>query len=429
MKNAEQNRAKRENFDSISENPLHIMLIMGLMGAFFWAIRGTGGYGGSQGAALAGLGWGLLWWHFSSIDGNGSLRPYGSVRMIAALTFGMAIGGMTGYGVYTAWVRGDFYLNHPEGVREVGAWTGYAMLFVCGLHWGGIAGAFMAWCAPGPPLGLRGWGMRIGAGIVGAVLAGLLVRTFPQFVLPFYREGLYGNPENATCRRALGSVQNIAPHVGLFLGFLAFELFRGDRRAVGMILVMSLGFAIPFSMGGWWHTFDSSPLRIDWWKNWEMSIGLGGGLAIGLAFLRFNRPDPPASPRSDSVKARIWGAGFPLGLASFLVFMGAYKGVSGHFGLDWPAWVRPAVSLAYVVPAGAAFLLWARAQTRAGGAMAPLPAWTVPGVLALIVVSGYAVSIPPKMALANGVLLFLYTVYLGASLLLYGLLSKQRRGA
>jgi len=111
--------------------------IMGLMGAFFWAIRGTSGYGGSQGGLLAGLGWGVLWYLFSSLDGTARQRPYGHARMIAAITFGIAFGGMTGYGVYIAWLQGKFYLNYPEGVRDIAPWTGYAMLFLCGLHWGG----------------------------------------------------------------------------------------------------------------------------------------------------------------------------------------------------------------------------------------------------------------------------------------------------
>jgi hypothetical protein len=119
-------------------------LVMGLMGAFFWAIRGTGGYGGAQGGMLAGLGWAMLWHYFSRFNGDHSRRPYGSGRMIAAITLGIAAGGLTGYGVYTGWVRGKFYLDYPDQVRAVSPLWGYAMLFLCGLHWGGLAGAFMA---------------------------------------------------------------------------------------------------------------------------------------------------------------------------------------------------------------------------------------------------------------------------------------------
>ena len=148
-----------------------ITIVMGLSGAFFWAIRGTGGYGGEQGAALAGLGWAALWHLSSRLGGADRQRPYGGGAAMAAIVFGIAVGGLTGYGVYNSWVRGEFYINYPEGGRAVGAWTGYAMLFVCGLHWGGMAGVFLAWCAPRIPLQKRDWLLRIGAGIAGAVLA------------------------------------------------------------------------------------------------------------------------------------------------------------------------------------------------------------------------------------------------------------------
>ena len=313
---------------------LSITIIMGLMGAFFWAIRGTGGFGGEQGGILAGLGWAVLWYGFSRIDGTARTRPYGHAGAIVAITFGIAVGGFTGYGVYNSWVRGQFFLDHPNGLRDVGAWTGYAMLFVCGLHWGGIPGAFLAWCAPRKPVRWQGWAGRIGGGIAGAVAAGVIVRVFPQWFLPFYNEGIYQLPENATCIRAAGSIRNIAPHVGLFLGFLAFEIGRRDWRAVGIMLVMALGFAIPFSVGGYWHTMNDSALQISWWKNWEMSIGLGGGLAFGLAFYLFNRPEDVA-PRPVTSTERIAGAGIPLAIGLAQILMGGYEGFRSLHKLPW----------------------------------------------------------------------------------------------
>lgn len=56
--------------------------------------------------------------------------------------------------------------------------------------------------------------------------------------------------------------------------------------------------AAPFTVGGYWHTFEGPALELPWWKNWEMSIGLGGGLAFGLAFYLFNRPEAHRPPRS-----------------------------------------------------------------------------------------------------------------------------------
>ena len=120
-----------------------IALIMSLMGAFFWAIRGTSGFGGSSGGALAGIGWALLWVGFSHFGGDGAFRPYGSGCMLAAITLGIAVGGLTGYGVYISWLNGVYQMNGNEVTREIAPWTGYAMLFLCGIHWGGVAGSFI----------------------------------------------------------------------------------------------------------------------------------------------------------------------------------------------------------------------------------------------------------------------------------------------
>ena len=409
-----------------------VAIIMGLMGSFFWAIRGTGGFGGSTGGALAGLGWAMLWHGFSRFGGGAAQRPYGSRRMVAAITFGIAVGGLTGYGVYIGWLQGKFYLDYPHDVREVAAWTGYAMLFLCGLHWGGVTGVFMAWCAPRSSLGLKGWLMRIAAGVCGAVAAGITVRLLPQLFLPFYSEGIYDVAEYRTCQRALGSIRNIAPHVGLFLGFLAFELVRRDWRAAAMMLVMALGFAIPFTVGGYWQTMHGAELKIDWWKNWEMTIGLGGGLAFGLAFYLFNRPHPDHALRPVTRKERIWGTGFPIWLACGVVFMGAYSGFRELHHLDLPSYARAFSTAVYLLPATILYGLWIVRTHRLTDeelTSAPTQAistWTLAGVLALIVVAGFLVSAPSELRLANKVLLSLYTEYVGISLLMFALLAVRR---
>lgn len=409
-----------------------IALIMSLMGAFFWAIRGTGGFGGEVGGMLAGLGWAVLWHLFSRFDGMAGQRPYGSGWMMAAMTFGIAVGGMTGYGVYIAWLQGKFYLDYPNGVRAVAPWTGYAMLFLCGLHWGGMAGAFMAWCAPQRPLGWKGWVARAAAGICGAFAAGLFVRVFPQVVLPFFSEGIYEVAENKTCIRALGSIQNIAPHVGMFLGFLCFEGVRRDGRAAALMLVMALGFAIPFTVGGYWHTFQSSAMELPWWKNWEMSIGLGGGLAFGLAFYLFNRPEKNRPLRPVTREECVWGSAFPVWIGFWTICGGAYDGFCRLHGFDWPAPIRTVVMAACILPSTALFLWWIlRTRKSAAAALAqssatPVPAWTLVATLVLIWLVGYAISLPREIRLANAYLLTMYTVYLLCSLFILRMLWIRR---
>ena len=410
-----------------------IALIMGLMGAFFWAIRGTTGFGGSSGGALAGLGWALLWLGFSHFGGDGAYRPYGSGRMVAAIALGIAVGGMTGYGVYISWLNGVYQMNGNEVTREIAPWTGYAMLFFCGIHWGGVTGAFMSWCAPKVPVSWPMWGVRIAAGVSGAVLGTMLVKWFPGFFLPFYGEGYYQVEEYATSARAMRSIPNIAQHVGLFAGFLAFELARRDWRAVKVMLTMALGFALPFAIGGYWQTFHGSELRIDWWKNWEMTIGLGGGLAFGLTFYLFNPPEGIV-PRMVTRLERIFGVGLILWLAVGIVVLGAYEGFIRVRGLEASLeGTRHTAFSLYEGVAAIVFLLWIyrtlnmAEQRRTDPKFPPLPLPFIAILLALIVLAGYVTSIPSEIRLANQVLLTLYTIYIMISLVLFGVLWKRQR--
>lgn len=394
-----------------------IAAVMGLMGAFYWAIRGTGGFGGATGGTFAGFGWALLWLAFSRHGGaDGERRPYSNPWMLWAITLGMAFGGLTGYGVYISWLNGRFFLNHPEGMRDVGAWTGYTMLFVCGLHWGGNTGCFMAWCAPRRNVTWKGWLIRITCGIAGAVAAGIIVRLFPQWFLPFYDEGLYAMEEYATCRRALGSIRNIAPHAGLAAGFLGYELARKDWRAAGLILTMALGFAIPFTVGGYWQTMHGSELRIDWWKNWEMTIGLGGGLAFGLAFYLFNLPGE-APRRALGLNSRVFfRSGFPLWLPLAVIALSAYNGWTGHFAIE----PSPGVRYALLILSACPFVIacfwgkWRGLEEENALLWLSLPAVCV--FQLLLIAAGYLVSIHPELQLANKVLLTLYSIYIGLSL-------------
>ncbi len=403
---------------------LSLSVILGLMGAFYWAIRGSAGYGGSQGALLAGLGWATLWYYFSCLGGASRWRMYGSARMIAAITFGVAFGGLTGYGVYNAWVQGNFYENFPEGARAIAPWTGYAMLFLCGLHWGGTAGAFMAWVAPRSPVPWWGWLARIVLGFVGMRLAAALVTALPDLFLPFYAEGIYDVMEYGTVQRAYGSVININSHVGLFLGLLVFEIARRDWRAVGVMCVMALGFALSFSVGAVWQTMHGSELQLDWWKNWEMSVGLGGGLTLGLVFYLFNKP-VAAVPQPVTRKERIWGAGFPIWFASGLTLMNAYKGFVVVHNLDWPVSVRVVVSIIIAIPLTAALAWFVHGAYRNPGAL-PLPLWVCGAVQLILIVAGYVVSVNIPIRPWNTLLLALYTGYIGVSALMVLFMRRCR---
>jgi hypothetical protein len=308
--------------------------------------------------------------------------------------------------------------------RDVAPWTGYAMLFLCGLHWGGNAGAFMAWCAPGKPMRGLDWAVRVACGIGGAVAAGVFVRIFPQLFLPFYSEGIYSVFEYKTCIRALDSIHTIAPHVGLFLGFLAYEIMRRDWRAAGMMLTMGFGFAIPFAVGGYWHTCHDLPIKLGWWKNWEMSIGLGGGLALGLAFWLFNRPGGKPQFKLGPKSEAFFLSGFPVWLPTYNVLSGLYSGLWELHG------ARPTTFghlIVLVLSALPFIFIWWRRKTGLPD-VAHRFQLSFRGMLlfqALIIVSGFLVSIPMAWQLANIVLVSLYVGYVGISLILGWLLTVE----
>jgi len=322
-----------------------------------------------------------------------------------------------------------------EVTRQIAPWTGYVMLFLCGIHWGGVTGAFLSWCAAEKHLGWIGWLLRIASGLAGAVLAILAVRWFPQWFLPFYSEGYYQIEEYATSTRAMRSAPNVMSHVGLFLGFLVFEIARRDWRAVKLMLVMSLGFAIPFAVGGYWHTVHKiSSLPIDWWKNWEMTIGAGGGLAFGLAFSMFNRPDEGAPLRATTRLERIFGIGLTMWLAVGVVVLGAYEGfIRIHQLEDSLEATRDFAFWGYVVIATSVGLFWIyRTRVMDDKRLAkvgPVPMAILATVIGTIILAGYVTSVPSNMTFANQLLLTLYSVYIGTSGILLWLLCYKKQQA
>lgn len=393
------------------------MAIMALMGGFYWAIRGSAGFGGGQGALMAGSGWALWWLWGSHIGTVHSTRPYASLWAVVAIMCGTMLGGMTGYGVYTAWVDGRFQLSEGLPAREVAPWTGYAMFLACGLHWGGNLGAFLAWCAPLRATTWQTWLLRIGCGLGGAWLAWAVVRGAPQLFLPFYEEGIYSDPANKICLRAAGALEGTALHVGLFLGFLCAELIRRDHRAVLLMLTLALGFAIPFCVGGFWHTLRDSAIQLNWWKNWEMGIGLGGGLSLGLAFLWFNTPgDVPLRPVGP-VAARFFGWGIPVWWALQNVTDNGAKGWCSihHVSLSNTVWTVVLLSTA-----GLIFVKWQ--GTRVLGLSTEtwdnivLPFAVIQGA---IVLAGILVSWPVEWTTGNSFIAFMYCIYLGGSAVCY----------
>lgn len=303
------------------------------------------------------------------------------------------------------------------------------MLFLCGLHWGGNTGCLMAWCAPKRRLRWYDWMARIGCGAAGAVAAACFVRAFPQLFLPFYSEGVYSVPEYKTCIRALDSIHTIAPHVGLFIGFVAYEAARRDWRAVAVIVTMALGFALPFSVGGYWQTFNGSALHISWWKNWEMTIGLGGGLAFGLAFWWFNRPGKECRQPLGSLPRMLFQTGILLWLPTVAIMKGLTEGCCELTKED----LTPAGYGAVLILATGYLAIWLwmdRAEEAPKCADGYVLSYRSIGALQILLIfSGWTVTLLAGWGLAHAVLAVLYAGYLGVSAALLWRLRRRFNGA
>ena len=390
-------------------------MVMGFMGAFYWAIRGTSGYGGASGGAFAGLGWACLWMYFSHRNGQAQYRRYASEWIFLAIALGITVGGFSGYGIFIAWIRGMFNLDAPNTWVDMSPWVGYLWLFLCGVHWGGATGCFMAWCAPDKPLRWQDWAMRIACGVGGAVLLRILIALFPQVFFPHYAAGYYSDPAYIKdCTRVMSTIKELGIHLGLVGGFLLYEVLRKDWRSVRLILTMAIGFALPFAVGGLWQTLNGAALKIDYWKNWEMSIGLGGGVAFSLAFYFFNQPQPEKVRHEYG----IWPVLSILGLATAVILNSALHGVAKIHALSLSSLqltlgLVGAIALSILL----CFLLWRKLRSALAQQKNP---WGSGGLFlvlqGLLLLCGYAVSVHFSWQLGTTLLLVLYSIYLFLSI-------------
>jgi hypothetical protein len=158
--------------------------------------------------------------------------------------------------------------------------------------WGGVASVFLAWTSIERPAHLWGWLGRAGLALIGAIALRWIAMEYPEFVMPLYDRVNYS--DTATCPSCSRTTQTLVESMmwlGFTLGGWLAELLRRDWRNVQLILTMSLGFGLAFAGFNWFHTLhDISSLRLSWWKYWESTVGLLGGITLGVCFCLFNRP-------------------------------------------------------------------------------------------------------------------------------------------
>jgi len=287
----------------LGENLVLPALLFMALGAMTWAVRGSSGFGAVNGCIFAGVTWGTAWWFIARESSTEQSRRYSSGWIILALIIGIGISGNRGWMQWPSFFEGRLQLDSPQGkFAAIPRTYGFVWLFVAGVPWAGLGACLLAWCAPRRPVSKVQWVARLGFGIGGALIAGMLFEGLPQFFLPLFKSlaAQYADLEhNPNLRRLMGDNRAALMHLGCYLGFLAYEIARRDWKNV--ILISTVGFLNGL---GWavcqnwrWAAHLWPQTNFNWWRCWESCGGISIGASYAMAYYLVNRPEPRAEPQ------------------------------------------------------------------------------------------------------------------------------------
>jgi len=259
---------------------------------FGWAIRGQAGFGAIPGCVFAGTLMACTWYFWSTRATRGSpARPYSSGWTLLALIFGIGIEGMHGWSQYGTWIQGKFWVGQ-DMYLPINPVVGYAWLFVAAVPWGATGAVFLAWTRRGDHLPRRSWGFRFAFGGLGFLGAILLFSALRPVILPYW--GVAPYDDFATwegCMDTYNQILQAMLFMGLFLGFLAFEVWRRHRQNVKLVAIVALITGFGWMIAKTWMFADEAfpSVSWNWWRCWEASGGFSIGLGYAIAFLACNK--------------------------------------------------------------------------------------------------------------------------------------------
>ena len=286
----------------VAHNLVLPTLLFSALGAMTWAVRGCSGFGAMNGCVFAGVTWGAAWWFIARDPAGPQSRRYASAWIIPALTLGIGIAGNRGWMQWPSFFEGHLQTNTPEGrFVPIPRIHGFIWLFIAGVPWAGLGACALAWCGSRSPARVRDWALRLAAGLAGAVVARLLFDHLPQVFLPLYDSlqsqyaDLHANPN---LRRLISDNRAALTHLGLYLGFLAYEAGRRDWKNVTLILTVGLlnGTGWALCQNWKWAATAWPGANFNFWRCWESSGGISIGIAYGVAYYLVNRPQPAGTP-------------------------------------------------------------------------------------------------------------------------------------
>lgn len=314
-------------------------LLFAALGGMSWAVRGCSGFGGSAGCIFAGVLWGAAWWFIARDPAREQSRRYSSGWIVLAVTIGVGISGARGWMQWPSFFEGKLYTDWAAGeFVPISRAYGFLWLFIAGVPWAGIGACMLAWCGSIHETRIWHWGARIAFGVGGAMLARYLFDHYPAYFLPLYdsMETRYLDLENnPNLRRLINDSGSAIVHLGLYLGFLLFEVARRDAKNVLLIAAVGLANGVGWALFQNWKWAPAlwPDARPNWWRCWESSGGISIGVAYGLAYFLVNRPMPPderarfRAARSIAGPNLEWLAVF-LAITSVLAFV-MYRRASG----------------------------------------------------------------------------------------------------
>ncbi len=286
---------REPNKGSVLREFLLVILLFGSMGAITWAIRGTSGWGGVDGTVVPGLMWGILCYYIAfrkGIDARG---------IVLWLGLGIALGGELGYGQYTSWIRGIFYVG--EGTIPIKPWLGYFWFIMCGIGWAAPGGILLGW-AIGKRVSMQIWIVRSFLLAVLLVLlfawpiidwmGGILLNTNSGILFPNISLGIYTTElDKHLSRTVYTNTQNIAVVIWWILTLIT-AAWQRDKTTIITGLILGGGFGLGFMQSALWTLgYGFAPTYIDWWKLWELNAGFNLGILYAIvlcwAIRQFNK--------------------------------------------------------------------------------------------------------------------------------------------
>ncbi|MHA1679664.1 MAG: hypothetical protein ACTSUE_01565, partial [Promethearchaeota archaeon] len=255
-------------------------LFLGSLGAITYAIRGSSGWGGFDGAIIPGMTAGISWYYLMK------RRGVNARALIFWLGLANAIGGMWGYGQYASWIQGIYdpgYLNLP-----INPFQGYLWFFICGIGLGGPSGIVIGWIAAKKRVTLKKWLLRIFLPVGFVALGYMLVQAFPIIFFPHYE--VYTNPGCHGCERTIFTNTTNFMVSMWWVGALVVAIIQKDRRTLTCGLILGIGYGFAQAIGGaLMNGYEFAPGFIDWWKAWELTTGMIGGISYSIALYWIQR--------------------------------------------------------------------------------------------------------------------------------------------